>query len=188
MELNVVIDEDIFTLIVPDQLLQQAGSFFDKMDADMDQGIQLSRQWVEKPQLVQRLQLVGNKLLTALETEDHQLGRMMAAYIPSRAPDIDRIYLDTTGEIDNTEIRFKNMGVEPTFSMPMMQEQSGQQTQLRDRAEKMVSPVFKQGRLYHFSILDPETQEWATGATVKDQQQAETLREQAVQQRVRELT
>ena len=188
MELNVVIDEDIFTLNVPDQLLQQAGSFFDKMDADMDQGIQLSRQWVEKPQLVQRLQLVGNKLLTALETEDHQLGRMMAAYMLSRAPDIDRIYLDTTGEIDNTEIQFKNMGVEPTFSMPMTQEQSGQQTELRDRAEKMVSSVFKQGRLYHFSLLDPETQEWATGAAVKDQQQAETLREQAVQQRVRELT
>ena len=44
MELTVVIDEDIFTLNVPDQLLLQAGSFFDKMDADMDQGIQLSRQ------------------------------------------------------------------------------------------------------------------------------------------------
>ncbi|MBG7602660.1 MAG: hypothetical protein IZT60_08965 [Gammaproteobacteria bacterium] len=187
MELNVVIDEDIFTLNVPDQLLQQAGSFFDKMDADMDQGIQLSRQWVENPQLVQRLQLVGNKLLTALETEDHQLGRMMAAYMLSRAPDIDRVYLDTTGEIDNSEIQFKNTGVEPTFGIPMMQEQSGQQTELRDRAEKMVSSVFKQGRLYHFSILDPETQEWATGAAVKEQQQAETLREQAVQKKMREL-
>ena len=185
MELNVVIDEDIFTLNVPDQLLQQAGSFFDKMDADMDQGIQLSRQWVENPQLVQRLQLVGNKLLTALETEDHQLGRMMAAYMLSRAPDIDRVYLDTTGEIDNSEIQFKNTGVEPTFGIPMMQEQSGQQTELRDRAEKMVSSVFKQGRLYHFSLLDTETQEWATGADVKEQQQAETLREQAVQKKMR---
>jgi len=187
MELNVVIDEDIFTLNVPDQLLQQAGDFFDKMDADMDQGIQLSRQWVEEPQLVQRLQLVGNKLLTALETEDHQLGRMMAAYMLSRAPDIDRVYLDTTGEIDNSEIQFKNKGVEPTFGMPVMQEQPGQQTELRDRAEKMVSSVFKQGRLYHFSLLDPETQEWTTGGGAKEQQQAETLREQAVQQKMREL-
>ena len=187
MELTVIIDEDIFTLNVPDQLLQQASDFFDKMDTDMNQGIQLSRQWIEKPQLVQRLQLVGNKLLTALETEDHQLGRMMAAYILSRAPDIDRIYLDTSGEIDNTEIQFKNKGVGPTFSMPMMQEQSGQQTDLRSRAEKMVSSVFKQGRLYHFSLLDPETQEWTTAGAAKDQQQAETLREQAVQQRMREL-
>jgi hypothetical protein len=187
MELNVVIDEDIFTLNVPDQLLQQASDFFDKMDADMDQGIQLSRQWVENPQLVQRLQLVGDKLLTALETEDHQLGRMMSAYILSRAPDIERIYLDTTGEIDNTEIHFKNMGIEPTFGMPMMQQQSGQQTELRRRAEKMVSSVFKQGRLYHFSVLDTETLEWATAGAAKDQQQAETLREQALQQKMREL-
>jgi len=187
MELKAIIDEDIFTLNVPDQLLQQAADFFDKMDADMDQGIQLSRQWIEKPQLVQRLQLVGDKLLTALETEDHQLGRMMAAYILSRAPDIDRIYLDTTGEIDNTEIQFKNTGVEPTFGMPMMEESSLQQSELRSRAEKMVSSVFKQGRLYHFSLLDPETQKWATAGAAKDQQQAETLREQAVQQRMREL-
>ncbi|MEN8213873.1 MAG: hypothetical protein ABFR19_05870 [Pseudomonadota bacterium] len=187
MELKVVIDEEIFTLNVPDQLLQQAGDFFDKMDADMDQGVQLSRQWVEKPQLVQRLQLVGDKLLTALETENHQLGRMMAAYILSRAPDIDRIYLDTTGEIDNSEIQFKNMGVEPTFGMPMMEESSIQDTELRGRAEKQVSSVFKQGRLYNFSILNPETNEWATAAATKDQQQAETLREQAVQQKMREL-
>lgn len=187
MELTVVIDEDIFTLNVPDQLVLQAGSFFDKMDADMDQGIQLSRQWIENPQLVQRLQLVGDKLLTALETENHELGRMMAAYILSRAPDIDRIYLDTTGEIDNSEIHFKNMGVEPTFGMPMMQEPPSQDTELRSKAEKMVSSVFKQGRLYHFSLLDTETQEWTTAGAAKDQQQAETLREQAVQQRMREL-
>lgn len=187
MELKVVIDEEIFTLNVPDQLLQQAGDFFDKMDADMDRGIQLSRQWIDSPQLVQRLQLVGDKLLTALETENHQLGRMMAAYILSRAPDIERIYLDTTGEIDNSEIQFKNMGVEPTFGMPMMDNSPDRQEVLRSSAEKMVSSVFKQGRLYHFSVLDPETQEWATAAAVKDQQQAETLREQAVQQKMREL-
>ena len=187
MELNVVVDEDILSLNVPDQLLQQASSFFDKMDTDMDQGIQLSRQWVENPQLVQRLQLVGDKLLTALETEDHQLGRMMAAYILSRAPDIERIYLDTTGEIDNTEIQFKNTGIEPTFGMPMMQEQPEQQTELRGKAEKMVSSVFKQGRLYHFSVLDTKTLKWTTAGAAKDQQQAETLREQTVQQKIREL-
>lgn len=187
MELNVVIDEDIFTLDVPDQLLQQAGGFFDKMDADMDQGIQLSREWIENPHLVQRLQLVGDKLLTALETEDHQLGRMMAAYILSRAPDIERIYLDTTGEIDNSEIQFKNRGVEPTFGMPMMPVPPEQHSQLRSRAEKMVSSVFKQGRLYHFSLLDSKTQEWTTAGAAKDQQQAETLREQAVRQKMREL-
>lgn len=185
MELKVVIDDDVYTLNVPDQLLQQAADFFDKMDADMDRGIQLSRRWVEKPQLIERLQLVGDKLLTALETENHQLGRMMAAYILARAPDIDSIYLDTTGEIDNSEVRFKERGVTPTFSMPGMQPQ--EHSELRERAEKMVSSVFKQGRLYNFSVLHAETQEWRNAAAVKDQRQAEALREEAVRRKMTEL-
>lgn len=104
MELKVIIDEELYTLNVPEAFLVQAGDFFDKMDKDMDQGIQLSRQWIRNPDTEDRLRMVGNKLLTALENDNHDLGRMMAGYILSRAPDIDSIELDTSGEKDRKSV------------------------------------------------------------------------------------
>ena len=104
MELKVIIEEELYTLNVPDQLIEEAAGFFDKMDTDMDAGIQMSRTWVEKPDKTQRLQAVANKLLTAIETENHSLGRMMAPYILSSSPNIYVIDMDTSGHMTTTEI------------------------------------------------------------------------------------
>ena len=58
---------------------------------------------------------------------------------------------------------------------------------LRVAAEKLVSKVFKQGRVYSFSLLNDQSGEWETATQVKDQQQAEEQREQAVLAKMREL-
>ncbi len=188
MELKVIIEEELYTLNVPDQLIEEAADFFDKMDADMDAGVQMSRSWIEKPDRMQRIQAVANKLLTAIETENHNLGRMMAAYILSRAPDIDVIDLDTSGDMTTTEIRYKESGSPVSFGMPPMPDDPfGMDPALREAAEKQVSKVFKQGRVYSFSLLNNQTGEWETATQVKDQQQAEEQREQAVLAKMREL-
>lgn len=188
MELKVIIEEELYTLNVPDQLIEEAAGFFDKMDADMDAGIQMSRTWVEQPDKTQRLQAVANKLLTAIETENHNLGRMMAAYILSRAPDVDVIDMDTSGDMTTTEIRYRESGSPVSFGMPpMLDDPFGMDPALREAAEKQVSKVFKQGRVYSFSLLNNQTGEWETATRVKDQQQAEEQREQAVLVKMREL-
>ncbi|MEJ2307718.1 MAG: hypothetical protein P8Z78_00215 [Gammaproteobacteria bacterium] len=188
MELKVIIEEELYTLNVPDQLIEEATDFFDKMDADMDAGIQMSRTWVENPDKIQRLQAVANKLLTALETGNENLGRMMAAYILSRAPNIDLIDMDTSGDMTTTEIRYKEGASPVSFGMPpMLDDPFGMDPALREAAEKQVSKVFKQGRVYSFSLLNGETGEWETAIQVKDQEQAETQREQAVLAKMREL-
>ncbi len=107
MELNVVIDDEMYTLNVPDEIVRDSGDFFDQMDRDMDAGRQMGREWVARPGQEDRLRIVGDKLLSALERENHDVGRMMAAYILNRAPSIDRLLLDTTGEIGNTKIRYR---------------------------------------------------------------------------------
>lgn len=107
MELKVVIDDEVYTLNVPDEIVQDSGDFFDQMDRDMDAGRQMGREWIASPGPEDRLRIVGDKLLSALERENHDVGRMMAAYILNRAPAIDSLLLDTTGEIGNTEIRYK---------------------------------------------------------------------------------
>jgi hypothetical protein len=108
MYLKVIIDDRQYTLNVPDEIVNGATDLFDQMDRDMDAGRQMGRQWVERPDAEDRLRIAGDRLLSALERENHDLGRMMAAYILNRAPTIDTLLLDTTGEIRDTEIRYRD--------------------------------------------------------------------------------
>ena len=109
MNLKVGIDDEIYTLNVPDEIVRESGDFFDQMDRDMDAGRQMGREWVAQLDVEDRIRIVGDKLLSALERENHNVGRMMAAYILNRAPAIDTLLLDTTGEIRNTEIRYRSL-------------------------------------------------------------------------------
>lgn len=107
MELKVIIDDTELTLNVPQELVERATEVFDRMDRDMDRGWQMGRDWVENPNLEDRLRIVGDKLLSALEREEHEVGRLMAAYLLNRAPTLDRLTLDTGGEPARTELRFR---------------------------------------------------------------------------------
>jgi len=78
MILKVQIDDQLLELNVPEAFIEQAEDFFARMDADMDQGWQVDREWVEQPDQMLRGQIAANKLFTALENEDHKLGRLMA--------------------------------------------------------------------------------------------------------------
>ena len=106
MQLKAIIDDDLYTLEVPEELVRDSEPFFLKLDQTMDQGVQLGRHWIQNPSSEDRLRIVGNRLLGALEQEKHDVGRMMAAYILNRAPDLEFIRLDTSGELENTELRF----------------------------------------------------------------------------------
>jgi len=108
MILKVTLADQLLELNVPDELIRQAGDFFDKMDADMDQGWQVNREWFDLPDLPLRGQIVADKLLTALENRDDNLGRLMAGYICSRFPDIDVLQLSEQGEIRDHELIMKS--------------------------------------------------------------------------------
>jgi hypothetical protein len=88
-----------------------------------------------------------------------------------------------------TEIKYKEGASPVSFGMPpmMLDDPFGMEPALRENAEKHVSKVFKQGRVYSFSLLNGETGEWETATQVKDQQQAEEQREQAVLAKMRDL-
>ena len=108
MILKVQIDDQLLELNVPEAVVEQAEDFFSRMDADMDQGWQVDREWVEQPDQMLRGQIAANKLLTALENEDHKLGRLMAGYIVSRIPDIETIELNPAGETRDHRIKISD--------------------------------------------------------------------------------
>jgi hypothetical protein len=106
MILEAIIEEQIYRLNVPESLLAQAGDFFDQLDRDMDQGWQMSRDWVAQPDQIQRAQIVADKLLTALENQNEKLGMLMAGYLVTRLPGLKSVEPDIRGEIQNTVFDF----------------------------------------------------------------------------------
>ena len=101
MELE--IDDKTYSVTVPNILLEKADDFFVKMDADMDNGWQMSRNWVPDPDQTQRCQIVADKLLTAITSENESYASLLCAYILKAKPETKRILINTNGEIQGNE-------------------------------------------------------------------------------------
>jgi hypothetical protein len=73
------------------------------MDADMDRGWQMSRQWIEHPNQLQRCQIAADKLMAAEEAGNETMVQLMAAYILTRLPGVAGVRINTEGEMLETE-------------------------------------------------------------------------------------
>ena len=104
MILKLTIDDQTYDIDVPEQIMQEAQDFYAKMDQDMDKGWQMSRFWVEKPDMYQRGQIVADKILGAFHTENKKMVLLMSGYILSRIPLVQEVVVDTSGDITLTEI------------------------------------------------------------------------------------
>lgn len=104
MILNVTLDEQNYPIEVPDHIIKEDEAFFARMDQDMDQGWQMSREWVDNPDQTQRCQIVADKLFTAINQENETMVKLMVGYILSRMPEVKTIHIDTHGEMLETEL------------------------------------------------------------------------------------
>jgi hypothetical protein len=106
MRLRVVIGEQVYAVELPEELLQEATEFHAKLDRDMDRGWQMSRQFVERPDQLQRCQIVADKLLTSIMNGNQATAMLMAGYIALRAPGVVGVDIDASGEMQNTELLY----------------------------------------------------------------------------------
>ena len=209
MLLKAIIDDQELSLEVPEQLLQQGQAFFAKLDADMDQGWQMSREWVARPNQIERCQIVADKLLTALEKENDRLGVLMAGYLLSRLPGLEAVTLDTHGEMQNTLFTLAaGPGATPPGSAasPPLSRDEGDAAppaeapftpppaplglnkfQALEQAGNDVTPVFKVGKGYRFSVYDHASGQWLDGPLVAKEADAEPLRQAAFKARFASL-
>ncbi len=104
MILKVVIEDQIYPITVPEQIISEAGDFFDRIDKDMDNGWQMSREWVQNPNQEQRCQIVGDKMLTAMHNDNQQLMVLLSAYVLARVPTATELRIDSNGEMLETEL------------------------------------------------------------------------------------
>lgn len=106
MRFKVVIGEQVYAVEVPDDLLQEAVEFHARLDRDMDRGWQMSRQFVERPDPMQRCQIVADKLLTSIMQNNQATAMLMAGYIALRMPGAIGVDIDTSGEMQNTQLLY----------------------------------------------------------------------------------
>ena len=104
MILKVVVEDQVYPVTVPDSIVSGAEDFFSKLDSDMDRGWQMSRDWVDNPNLEQRCQIVGDKMLTAMHNDDERLMVLLSAYVLNRVAGVTGIRIDTNGEMFETEL------------------------------------------------------------------------------------
>ena len=104
MILKVTIDEKTYPLELEADMIASGKDMFVKMDADMDQGWQMSRTWIETPNDAQRCQIVADKMLTAIQQEKTATVGLMAAYILNKMPGIQAVDIDTSGDMTLTEL------------------------------------------------------------------------------------
>jgi len=104
MILKIIVDEQTYPVTVPDSLITDAEDFYAKLDRDMDRGWQMSRDWVDKPDQVQRCQIIGDKMLTAMHNDNKKLLLLLSGYILARMPEVAAIRIDTNGEMLETEL------------------------------------------------------------------------------------
>ena len=104
MILKVVIEDQIYPITVPEEIISEGTEFFDKIDRDMDNGWQMSRDWVQNPNQEQRCQIVGDKMLTAMHNDNQHLLVLLSAYVLARVPTASELRIDTNGEMLESEL------------------------------------------------------------------------------------
>ncbi len=102
MILNVVVDGQTHPLDVPADVVTDGESFFATIDRDMDGGWQMSRDYVERPNVVQRCQIVADRIVSAMHTDNAALTLLLAGYILTRLPGVRGVVVDDSGEMLNT--------------------------------------------------------------------------------------
>ena len=113
MKLNIIVDGRTNAFEVPDEILLEAKDYFDKLDADMDKGWQMSRDWVENPNPEQRCQIAADRILTAIETDNEKMLMLMAAYILHTMPGVKSVNIDITGDMNETDLIMEHESVKP---------------------------------------------------------------------------
>lgn len=106
MRFKVIVGEQVYAVEVAEDLLREAAEFHARLDRDMDCGWQMSRQFVERPDRLQRCQIVADKLLTSIMNGNQASAMLMAGYIALRMPGAIGAHIDASGEMQNTELLY----------------------------------------------------------------------------------
>ena len=106
MRFKVVMGAQTYAVELPEAMLKEAAEFHATLDRDMDRGWQMSREFVARPDPLQRCQIVADRLLTSIAQHNEATAMLMAGYIALRMPGAIGVDIDTAGEMQNTRLLY----------------------------------------------------------------------------------
>ncbi|MDY6979467.1 MAG: hypothetical protein SV201_06265 [Pseudomonadota bacterium] len=80
--------------------------YLDKMDREMDQGIELAGQRIEQPDQTQRAKYVANALLESIQSDNEPRIAATCSYLAERLPELKQIRADLKGESFSIDLVF----------------------------------------------------------------------------------
>ena len=80
--------------------------FLDQMDEDMDSGISLGAETIEKPNEQQRAQYIASYLVNSLLNDNQNMVLACCAYLSHRCPDLNSIQATEEGENISVSLLF----------------------------------------------------------------------------------
>jgi hypothetical protein len=107
MILNLRIEDQSYPLDVPQEILESADDFFARVNQDLDKGWQMSRSWVENPNVEQRCQIIADRILGAFQYENKKALLLYAAYILRYLPEVKTVDISTSGEVQETVFEYE---------------------------------------------------------------------------------
>ena len=80
--------------------------FLDKMDMDMDKGLEMNGQFSAKPDLGIRAQYIAMHLVQAVLKDNEAMIAAMCAYLATRIPDLKKVKAEEQGENISIDLVF----------------------------------------------------------------------------------
>jgi hypothetical protein len=80
--------------------------YLERMDQQMDAGVRLGSDWIERPDRMQRAEFVAVHLLDALQEGNEALAAASCAYLAERLPDLKQVRAKRLGAGFSIELVF----------------------------------------------------------------------------------
>lgn len=87
-------------------------AYVQRLDADMDRGVDLDGERVLCPDLAQRVRFVLGRLAAAVNVNDSQTVALLCRWLAQRAPDLDVIRIEEAGDEYRVELEYGNSGAD----------------------------------------------------------------------------
>lgn len=72
-------------------LTDYQNTYLDKMDTQMDQGIEIDGETIEAPELNQKIQFVAANMLSAMKAGNEGMTSALCTYLATRLPDLKQV-------------------------------------------------------------------------------------------------
>lgn len=85
--------------------------YLDRLDQQLDRGVELNGEHVEQPDRIQRAQFVAVHMIHAIKSENEPLAAATCSYLADRLPDLKQVKADEDGEEISIDLVFDEQPV-----------------------------------------------------------------------------